>query len=150
MSTLFDDPPNEARFDGPEPDAQRLTGQILRTWKVMSDHKWRTVKEIAQITRDPENSVQAQLRHLRKLNFGAYLVDRRKRSEKGLYEYRVGMKGEGTPQHQQCESCEVLRGRLGAGIEILMTGGTREEIRAALKGENPFDENEIRCGGQRL
>ena len=119
MTTLFEQPPNDARFDGPEPDAPRLTGQLLRTWTVMSDHKWRTTTEISQITRDPTTSNQAQLRHLRKERFGAYLVECRKRGNR--YEYRVGEKGEGIPKHSRCSNCEVLEAEIVRLEGLLVT-----------------------------
>ena len=107
---LFDpDRPNLARFDGPDCDAidqARLTGQIERVWRVMSDHQWRTVNQICRSTGDPAPSVLAQLGHLRKAKFGAFLVERRRATDTGLYEYRVGEKGEGTPQHKRCLGCE--------------------------------------------
>jgi hypothetical protein len=83
------------RFAGveydPAFDQERLTKQIGRVWALMSDRHWRTLREIAAATGDPEASCSAQLRHLRKRKFGAYVVDRRVRGERstGLYEYRL-------------------------------------------------------------
>ena len=80
------------RFDGidyvPERDDVRLSGQLRRVFRVMRDRKWRTLHELAQATGDPESSVSAQLRHLRKPRFGAYTVERRHLGQ-GLYSYRV-------------------------------------------------------------
>lgn len=75
----------------PPLDQARLTGQIERIRDLMLDGDWRTLGEIAASTRDPESSVSAQLRHLRKKRFGSYVVDKRRRGEpkRGLYEYRV-------------------------------------------------------------
>ena len=84
-----------AHFDGPayEPavDHARLTGQILRVWQCMDDKRWRSLSEIARLTRDPESSVSAQLRHLRKPKFGSHQVNRRRRGDRaaGLFEYQV-------------------------------------------------------------
>jgi len=70
----------EVRFDGsdyiPERDNPRLKGQLKRVWDVMKDGKQRTLKEIASITGDPEASVSAQLRHLRKPRFGGHVVEK--------------------------------------------------------------------------
>ncbi len=83
------------RFDGPDYDskldARRLTGQILRIYAGMRDGGWRTLGEIEALTGDPQASISAQLRHLRKPRFGAYVVDKRRRGdrERGLFEYRV-------------------------------------------------------------
>lgn len=82
------------RFNGadyiPERDDVRLTGQILRVWNVMNDGMWRTLKEISNITGDPEASISAQLRHLRKPRFGGYEVEREYIGN-GLYRYKVNI-----------------------------------------------------------
>ncbi len=80
------------KFNGsdyiPERDDVRLTGQILRVWDVVKDQKWRTLREIADLTGDPEASVSAQLRHLRKPRFGGHTVEK-EYINNGLYKYRV-------------------------------------------------------------
>ena len=84
-----------ADFDGPayqrDADHARLTGQLLRVWETMIDHRWRTLQDLADLTGDPPASVSAQLRHLRKAKFGSYIVERRAKGERhrGLYEYRL-------------------------------------------------------------
>jgi hypothetical protein len=79
-------------FDGPEyvpeRDWQRLTTQLGRVWSCMRDGQWRTLKEIAENTGDPEASISAQLRHLRKPRFGSHTVDR-KHVRGGLFKYRL-------------------------------------------------------------
>lgn len=86
------------KFDGadyvPERDDGRLTGQVLRVFDVMKDGEFRSLAGISrEITRrfgvvDPEASISAQLRHLRKDRFGAHGVDREHRGM-GLYVYRL-------------------------------------------------------------
>ena len=80
------------RFDGadyiPERDDARLTGQILRIWDVVQDGSWHTLKDIHALTGDPEASISAQLRHLRKPRFGNHIVER-EYINNGLYKYRV-------------------------------------------------------------
>jgi hypothetical protein len=80
------------RFDGadyvPERDNVRLTGQLLRVWGVVSDGGWHTLREISNATGDPEASISAQLRHLRKPRFGGCTVER-EHIDRGLYKYRV-------------------------------------------------------------
>mgnify|MGYP003344064058 FL=1 len=80
------------RFNGADydhdRDSVRLTGQLLRIWNVVVDGQWRTLKDIAQRTGDPEASISAQLRHLRKPRFGGYTVER-EYLYNGLYRYRV-------------------------------------------------------------
>lgn len=75
----------------PAIDDARLTRQHERVRECMIDGAWRTLDEIAALTRDPVASISAQLRHLRKERFGAFTVDRRARGDRalGLYEYRV-------------------------------------------------------------
>ena len=75
-------PVNAPDFDGvtydPERDKARLTGQLERVYEVVRHGDWHTLKSIAAITKDPEASISAQLRNLRKARFGSYDI-RRKR-----------------------------------------------------------------------
>ena len=96
---LYDDKPTprcsetldmfDQAFDGD--DRPRLTGQIKRVYACMADGAWRTLDEIHEATGDPQASISAQLRHLRKERFGAHVVEKRHRGDPaaGLYEYRV-------------------------------------------------------------
>jgi hypothetical protein len=90
----FTTPPmvNQPRFAGVdydhERDSHRLTGQLERVYSVMRDRQWHTLESISQVTRDPQASISAQLRHLRKARFGGYVVERRHVGG-GLYEYRM-------------------------------------------------------------
>ena len=72
----------------PERDNPRLTGQLLRIWDVVKSGRWKTLSEISAKTGDPEASISAQLRHLRKPRFGGYEVEREMVKD-GLYRYRV-------------------------------------------------------------
>lgn len=89
-------------FDGPEyvpeRDNLRLSLQIARVWRVMSDGVWRTLEEISvRASRlrvdggiDPPASISAQLRHLRKPRFGEHTVRRRgRRGSPSLFEYKL-------------------------------------------------------------
>ena len=82
-------------FDGPDYnpdlDRKRLTGQVKRIFDCMLDGKWRTLAEIKAVTGDPEASISAQLRHLRKARFGGHLIEKRRRGEEtqGLFEYKL-------------------------------------------------------------
>jgi hypothetical protein len=90
------------RFDGatydPAADDARLSGQLCRIWDVIADGGWHTLGEIAAATGDPEASISAQLRHLRKPRFGHHTIERRTRGlrEHGLYEYRLIVQAEAT------------------------------------------------------
>jgi hypothetical protein len=82
----------DLRFDGadynPTRDNARLTGQILRVWDCMCHGAWKTLRQISDETGDPESSVSAQLRHLRKPRFGAHTVER-EYIQDGIYKYRL-------------------------------------------------------------
>lgn len=75
----------------PALDRARLNAQTQRVFDVVIDGKWRTLAEIATITHDPEASVSARLRDLRKQKFGGFVVHRRRRGieERGLFEYLI-------------------------------------------------------------
>lgn len=85
----------EIDFEGPdyvrEFDQSRLTGQILRVFNLMKDARWRTLGEIADMTGDPQASISAQLRHMRKEKWGLHTVDKRRRGDEsvGLFEYKL-------------------------------------------------------------
>ncbi len=75
-------------------DASRLRGEMKRVYDVMTGRYWQlwlTLREISQITGDPEASISARLRDLRKTKFGAHTVNRRRRGDpsKGVFEYQL-------------------------------------------------------------
>jgi len=78
---------NGADYD-PDRDDLRLTGQLRRIWEIVIDGRWYTLKDISIRTGDPEPSISAQLRHLRKPRFGSHIVEREYIAN-GLYKYRV-------------------------------------------------------------
>lgn len=86
---LFDRVP---RFNGPDYvpaiDNARLGAQLLRIFALMRDGHWRTLAAIETATNDPQASISAQLRHLRKDRFGKHVVER-KREPSGLTFYRL-------------------------------------------------------------
>jgi len=94
------------RFDGPEyspaRDQKRLTGQLLRVFNLMRDGKWRTLAEISAATGDPESSISAQLRHLRKARFGSHTVLRERKEStqfhSGTFRYRLVAKAQAVSQ----------------------------------------------------
>ena len=88
------------RFDGavydPALDHDRLSKQLGRVFALIRDGQWRTLRDIAESTGDPESSISAQLRHLRKARFGSYTIDRRRTTATGAtYEYRLRLPGDG-------------------------------------------------------
>ena len=83
------------RFDGATYDhildQHRLTGQTFRVFNVMVDGQWHTLTNISIQTGDPEASVSARLRDLRKERFGKYTIDRERRQN--LWYYRLNLDG---------------------------------------------------------
>lgn len=83
---------SHVHFNGPdyvhERDAPRLTKQIERVKELMKDGRWRSLPQIAKATNDPEASISAQLRHLRKKRFGGHTIEKRYQGN-GLFEYRL-------------------------------------------------------------
>jgi len=72
-----------AEIDGP-----RITKQRESILGLCLGHLWLTLGEISATLDYPEASISAQLRHLRKAQFGGYIVNKRRRSA-GTYEYLV-------------------------------------------------------------
>lgn len=82
------------RFNGPcyDPavDKNRLENQLKKVYALMIDGNWRSLAEISKIIEEPEASVSAQLRHLRKPRFGSYVINKRRRFDGyGLWEYQL-------------------------------------------------------------
>lgn len=69
-------------------DHERLGAQLLRVGTFMAEGDWRTLRDIGTATGDPEASVSARLRDLRKRKFGGHTVER-ERLAGGLYRYRL-------------------------------------------------------------
>lgn len=72
-------------------DYERLNGQQKRVYDVLRDGQWHTLGEIAERTGDPEASISARIRDLRKDEFGRLDIGRRRRGDPraGLFEYRL-------------------------------------------------------------
>ena len=76
----------------PTRDNPRLTTQYKRIFHLMRDGVPRTLNEIANDTGDPESSISAQLRHMRKERFGRHFV-KREHLGGGLYSYALILNG---------------------------------------------------------
>jgi len=61
----------------PGRDAPRLDNQLYRIFNLMTDGKYRTVRRISQLLSIRENSVQAQIRNLRKAPHGDWKTPKR-------------------------------------------------------------------------
>ena len=81
-----------SKFNGsdytPSLDDARLGSQLDRVKEACKGGRLMSLADIAKETGDPEASVSAQLRHLRKEKHGAHTVDKIHISH-GLYLYRV-------------------------------------------------------------
>ena len=129
-----EEPNYEPNFDGahydPALDHKRLSNQLKKIVALMSDHKWRTVDLISELTGVPHNSTQALLRDLRKEKRGSYDVQSRRVKETGLFEYMVGEKGAGAPKKRLCKNCEEIQNKLdkaNAFINELLSKETYEQ-----------------------
>lgn len=73
----------------PALDRRRLGKQHARIVELMRDARWRTLAAIERETRDPQASISARLRDLRKSQYGSWIVERRRTATPGVFEYRV-------------------------------------------------------------
>jgi hypothetical protein len=97
--SLLDWQPVAAPFEGStyveSLDRERLGEQLCRVIDTMADGKWRSLREIAAITDDPEASISARLRDIRKL-YGTDAMESRRRpsvdARRGVWEYSVNIR----------------------------------------------------------
>jgi|GEM_PF-2150317 len=68
-------------------DGERLLTQISRIWSFMQSGNASTLKEIAAATNAPASSVSAQLRNLRKPEFGGHTILRDGMYASGIHSY---------------------------------------------------------------
>jgi len=115
MNTSQADPRASSAIHFPGPDylwqfdSFRLANQHQRVKEIMSRGWWLTLQEVAASVRAPESSVSAQIRHLRKPEFGSHVIEKRRRGDpkNGLYEYRINW-----------EKTRELRKALDKGLDI--------------------------------
>lgn len=75
-----------------ELDGERLGEQMKRVLSLMKDGQWRSLREIEDKTDDPQASISARLRDVRKLWGDQAMKTRRRPSvdaRRGVFEYRV-------------------------------------------------------------
>jgi hypothetical protein len=82
MSAQFDGVTYSEELDGP-----RLSSQLERVRRLLSDGRWRSIAAVARICGGSESGISARIRDLRKPKFGSLLIER-KRIEGGLWFYR--------------------------------------------------------------
>ena len=101
-----------------ERDQARLSTQLERVKDAMIDGQWRSLDQIADLAQAPQTSVSAQLRNLRKPEFGSWLVDRR-HIDRGLYEYRLRAQTQADLFEQK--TVKPTRAEMREGFEQLRT-----------------------------
>lgn len=73
-------------------DRERLGEQYLRVWDLMIDGEWRSLRQIADSTGDPEASISARLRDVRK-DWGEEAMQARRvpgiDGRRGHWQYRI-------------------------------------------------------------
>jgi hypothetical protein len=70
-------------------DGVRLNAQAARVFKFMADENWHTLREISAATGDPEASVSARIRDMRKPKFNLGVKVEREFVSRGLHRYRM-------------------------------------------------------------
>lgn len=72
-------------------DDYRLKSLLHRVYRLMYDHRWRTLAEIQKEVGGSEAGVSARLRDLRKEKFGGHVIEKRRKGEgkRGLWSYRM-------------------------------------------------------------
>ncbi len=94
--TLFELPPcpDGATFDRAK-DGERLDTQHKRVLALMSDGRWRTLADIAEVVPGLTTALSARVRDLRKPKFGGHNVEI-ERVKGGLNKYRVTVRKDQT------------------------------------------------------
>jgi hypothetical protein len=73
----------------PDQDRERLGDQMCRVFDACLDGQWHTLRELSDKTGDPEASVSARLRDVRKKWGKAAMESKRLTEGKGTWVYRV-------------------------------------------------------------
>lgn len=80
----------------PSLDRERLGEQYLRVWDLMIDGQWRSLRQISDATGDPEASVSARLRDVRK-DYGTDAMQARRvpgiDGRRGHWHFRLNFSG---------------------------------------------------------
>jgi len=99
MTYLPPPPQDEERIFGPTYraplDQKRLQNQTVRVrsclYQAARRGEWLTLEQMQHRTGDPTPSISAQIRHLRKPQFGSHIIRKRRREEpqRGIWEYQL-------------------------------------------------------------
>lgn len=85
-------------FDGetyePKEDRERLTAQFTLVRDLMGNSAWWTIPQLADAIwkagyKATPQGISARIRDMRKDRFGGHTVDKRKRTKRGDWEYRL-------------------------------------------------------------
>ena len=79
----------------PAVDGDRLGAQMIRVLDCMLDGHWRSLRQIAAITDDPEASISARLRDVRKI-WGEDAMESRRvpgiDPKRGVWQYKINVR----------------------------------------------------------
>jgi hypothetical protein len=111
-----------------EPLILRRQRDVLRDVMLSAGQcgRWLTLRELARLTRYGEASISAQLRHLRKPEYGAFVLDKRRREEEEvgriaeqgpLWEYRL-RGGARTKRRRSALSKRLIKGMVRAAKQF--------------------------------
>jgi hypothetical protein len=85
-ATMFDGETFDADLD-----AKRLNRQLNLVFQLICDGNWHTLADISDTIGEPQASISARLRDLRKEKFGGYKVLRQRVADSGLFQYRLDL-----------------------------------------------------------
>jgi len=90
--------PPVAENDGMFRPGRTQRETLLMVLRLAAEYRrWMTLAELAASTRFPPASISAQLRHLRKEEYGGWVIEKRRRewvTEELVWEYRLAEGGE--------------------------------------------------------
>lgn len=98
-------------------DYQRLNDQMRRVFDAICDRQWHSLSELSATTGDPEASVSARLRDLRKVKFGGWRIES-ERFSGGWFRYRLAGKNE-LAEVEQVVRRNSLRFRVAAAEQTV-------------------------------
>jgi hypothetical protein len=88
MTDLAHVPTRDGRTYVHERDGRRLAAQHHRVLAALRNGEWWTLRQLHDRTGDPEASISARLRDLRKPRFGSHNIER-EYVQRGLFRYRL-------------------------------------------------------------
>ena len=96
MREAGDLPGGEARNEMFRPGRSQRETLLMVLRQAAEYERWMTLGELGFVTRFPPASISAQLRHLRKAQYGGWAVEKRRRewvTEELVWEYRLAEGG---------------------------------------------------------